>query len=134
MSTMSRRWFVAQSLGLLLIAGCASAPAGQGSRASGDVITHADLADPALTGSTVLEAIRHLRPRFLNERTSGIHGEAESAQVSVNGGAPGPLSDLSRLDIGDIQEIRYLSTADASLRFGLTGSMRPVLLVTLRPR
>jgi hypothetical protein len=134
MSAVSRRWFVAQSLGLLFVGACASAPAAGAPNRAGDVITQADLSAPTLTGSSVLDAIRRLRPRFLNERTSDIHGEVETPQVSLNGGALGPLSDLSRLDIGDVQEIRYLSTADANLRFGLASAMRPVLLVTLRPR
>jgi hypothetical protein len=129
-----RRSFVARSLGLLLVAGCASAPAAGGAAGRGplDVITRAELAEPSLTGTTVLEAIRRLRPRFLNERGAGLHGEMETAQVSINGSQPGALAELSRIDVADVQEIRYLSTADAGLRFGLKGSMAPVLLVTLR--
>ena len=136
MPSATRLRVITQSLVLLFLTGCASAPAASGSssRAGGDVITRAELADPSLVGSTVVDAIRRLRPRFLNERSGGLRGASEGAMVSLNGGPPGELSELSRVEIGDVQEIRYLTTADANLRFGLAGSMRPVLVVTLRPR
>jgi len=115
---------------------CAPAPAPGTSTKHGalDVITRAELADPSLAGSTLVDAIRRIRPRFLNERGGGIRGESEVARVSINGADPGPVGDLSRYEPADVQEIRYLSTADAQLRFGIKGTMGPVLLVTTRPR
>jgi hypothetical protein len=98
------------------------------------VITQEELADPSVAGGTMLEAVRYLRPRFLNTRGGDIRGEPEGAQVSVNGGELGPLSDLARMSTAEVSEVRYLSVAEAGLRFGLKGSMRPVLLITLRSR
>lgn len=136
MPTVSRRSFVAQSLALLALAACASAPAAgtPAGKTTGDVITRAELADPSLAGTSVLDAVRRLRPRFLNQRQTGLHAESEGAQVSINGNQPGPLTDLARVEIGDVEEIRYLNAADANLRFGLASAMRPVLVVTLRAR
>ena len=124
---------------LMLIAGCASSP-GTATPSSGvshsnsDVITRQELADPALAGNTVVEALRRVRPRFLNERGAALKGAPERVQVSLNGAEPVPLGELTRLELVDIEEIRYLSVADAGLRFGLRGNMVPVLLVTLRQR
>ena len=136
MPIFTRRSFATQSLGLMLLAACASAPAaGTSSNASArDVITRTELSDPGFTGLTVVEAIRRLRPRFLNQRQNGLHPDEDGAQVSINGGPPGALSDLARIEVADVDEIRYLNAADANLRFGLASAMRPVLLVTLRSR
>jgi hypothetical protein len=124
---------------LLLLVGCASssgtaAPNSAPAHSNSDVITRQELADPSLAGSTVVEALRRLRPRFLNERGAALKGAPERVQISLNGAEPVPLGELSRLELVDIEEIRYLSVADAGLRFGLRGNMVPVLLVTLRRR
>lgn len=103
-------------------------------RSDSDVITQEELADPSVAGSTLLEAVRHLRPRFLNTRSGDLRGHPEGVQVSVNGGDFVPVSELSRMTVAEVSEVRYLSVADASLRFGLQGSLRPVLLITLRAR
>jgi hypothetical protein len=74
MSTFRRPWFIPYALLVALASSCASSP---GTAASGpaptrasnsDVITRDELADPSLAGSTLLEVVRRLRPRFLNER------------------------------------------------------------------
>ena len=115
---------------------CAASPRagapGSVPRSDSDVITQEELADPSVAGGTVLEAVRHLRPRFLNTRSGDLRGHPEGVQVSVNGGEFVPLAEIARMPTADVSEVRYLSVADASLRFGLKGSTRPVLLITLR--
>ena len=140
MSTTSRLRPGNRALVLLaLIVACASSsgtsgPGAGASRSNSDVITRRELEDAALAGSTVVEAVRRLRPRFLNERGAGFGGAPEQVQVSVNGADPLPIAELSRLEVVDVEEIRYLSVAEAGLRFGLRGNMVPVILVTLRQR
>ena len=140
MSTSHRPRSIQRALVLLmLLGGCASSPGAAApspgvSRSNSDVITRQELADPLLAGSTVLEAVRRLRPRFLNERGGALKGAPERVQLSVNGADPVRLEELSRFELVDIEEIRYLSVADAGLRFGLRGNMGTVMLVTLRQR
>jgi hypothetical protein len=98
------------------------------------VITRQELADPVLNAGTLLEAIQRLRPRFVADRGGAIGGVKEPVQISINGGDPMALGELARIGVSEVTEIRYLSTADAGLRFGLRGSMGPVLLVTTTPR
>src|SRR4051795_8043870 len=140
MSPLMRPRFVARFLALTLLTACAAAPPaaepgaapGAGpAHGSSDVITETELADPSLAGSTVLEAIARLRPRFLNRRGGGLTRD-DRLQISLDGSNPIPASELSRVELGAIAEIRYLSTNDAGLRFGLKGNMGPVLLITLR--
>jgi hypothetical protein len=59
---------------------------------------------------------------------------SEGVQLSVNGADPVAVAELARMGISEVTEIRYLSVADAGLRFGLRGSMGPVLLITITPR
>jgi hypothetical protein len=139
MSTLARPWLITRSLCLVLVcatAACAPAPApGAGAKHGAlDAITEDELADPALAGSSLADAILRLRPRFLNKRGAGLRATSESVHISYNGSEPGPTSDLSRIDISDVAEVRYLSTADASLRFGGKGTMGPVLLITTKRR
>jgi len=126
------------ALSALLSLACASAP-GASARSNSnervsDVITEQELADPALAGSSTLEAVQRLRPRFLNQRGAGLKGKDEGPRVSVNGAAFVAVNELAHIGIAEVSEIRYLSIADAGLRFGLDGTMGPVLLVTLRRR
>jgi hypothetical protein len=138
MRTARRPWPVLLIVGLLVGAGCTPAPVATAANpavthSASDVITERDLADPTLAGSTVLEAVRRLRPRFLNDRSGGYAGREGGPKVSINGstGFVGS-AELSRLGVSEVSEVRYLSAADASQRFGLQGTLSPVLLVTLK--
>jgi hypothetical protein len=139
MPTSRRTWSMSYVIAAALVLACASsgtsgsAPQGRAPKNS-DVITREELADPSLAGDTVLEVVRRLRPRFVNDRGGSIGGVNEGVQISINGGTLMALGELGRLGVSEVTEIRYLSTADAGLRFGLRGSMGPVLLVTTTPR
>jgi hypothetical protein len=137
--------FVARLLPLVaavaLLDACATAPGAAppgDARASrmnnSDVITRDELADPMLTGSTLLEAVRRLRPRFLSERGGGRGGTSEAVMVTFNGSDLMPVTELARLSVTEVTEIRYLNTAAAGQRFGLAGSNGPVLILTLKAR
>jgi hypothetical protein len=139
MSTSRRLWSIPSAAVFAFAAALACAPSPQGAgttaaatRPSSDVITGEELADPSLAGSTVLEAIRRLRPRFLSDRGGGRR--SEEVQVSVNGSALMPASELARMSVSEVSEIRYLSLTDANQRFGLGQSTSPVLLISIRPR
>jgi hypothetical protein len=140
MSTSQRLLSIPFAFGCALALACASGSGGAASEPqarpsrNSDVITHQELADPALAGGTLLDAIQRLRPRFVADRGGAIGGVKEPVQISINGGDPTALGDLARIGISEVTEVRYLSTADAQLRFGLRGSMGPVLLVTTTPR
>lgn len=120
---------------LLLSLACASAPAASSSapRNAADVLTQEELADPLVAGQSLLDAIRHLRPRYLNDRGAPVGATGGlGVQVSIDGSSLVPVGVLADMAVTDAAEVRYLSVADANLRFGLKGSFSPVLLVTLR--
>lgn len=117
-------------LSLLLAAallGCgpsgASRPGSQ-PRSSADRIGEAEL-DP-LYQLSAYEAVQRLRPRWLQTRT---HGEP---MVHVDGNVRDEGAEaLRNLRSADVQEMQYMSPADATTRFG-TGYVNGLILVTTK--
>ncbi len=105
---------------------------GQGRNA--DIITAAELADPAIASGDALEAVQRLRPRFLMTRgaISAKNTTAGSTHVSVDGGPLLAVDALTRFRPSQIAEIRYLSASDAAQRFGTSAGSGGVILVKSR--
>lgn len=135
--------FVSVMLTALLV-GCAPAPAANPGNApqDRDVISAQELGDARVASGSVLEAVRKLRPRFLNGLGTPAIGQvdpstaraAPAVMASINGASPIDLAELGRMSASEVSEVRYLSVADAGFRFGLSGNNTPVLLVTVKPR
>lgn len=109
-----------------------SQTAAQGDGAN--LISSTELSDPSIAGLTAHDAVLRLRPGFLIDRTAGRTRSSTPIQVSVNGGQLGQLNSLMSIPVGEVGEIRYLTAADASTRFGVRTSTGPVILVTMRSR
>jgi hypothetical protein len=134
---MFKRTVLAASFTLLAVA-CASSPSGgaasqRSTRASRDVIGREELSQS--TASNALDAIRQLRPQFLQGRgavTLGM-GSATSNEPTVylDEQRLGGLRELSAITISDVDEIRYLSASDATQRFG-TGNASGAIVIKRR--
>ncbi|MEO8333903.1 MAG: hypothetical protein ABI664_02960 [bacterium] len=124
---------------MLLVAAMACASGGAagdpgtavGPGRNADVITAAELADPAIASGDAYEAVQRLRPRFLMTRgtMSVKNTTAGTTHVSVDGGPLIGVEQLSRLRPSQIAEIRYLSASDAAQRFGTNAGSGGVILV-----
>ena len=130
---------------LLLVAagGCARAaapaagdrsapqPARTAVRRNPNVITRDQLADPSLSRSSALEAVRLLRPTFLVYRGAISVNDpgAGSVRVSIDGSSVSSLDDLAAIRASDVRSIRYLSASDATQRFGIASGGSPVIVV-----
>lgn len=117
-------------------AGCTSSPSSTGAngptpvagRRTGPVITQEELEGSMATNA--LEAIQRLRPNFLSTRGPGtINAVDEGIIVYANDIRLGGTDTLRDLLIVDIKEIRYMSAADATQRFG-TGHSHGAILIT----
>lgn len=92
-------------------AACASGGGGErGPRRDPNLLTAEELADYA--GLSCMEVVRRLRPRWLQ-------GRAGDPTV-VRGGSPiGPAGDyLDQIRVVDVESIRFLNAADATMRYG----------------
>jgi len=79
------------------------------------------------------DAIQRLRPRWLQSRgvSSMRTSTPEFAQVYLDNAPMGGLGALRQISVGDIRQIRYLDSRDATTRYG-TGHGGGAILVSTR--
>jgi len=110
-------------------AACASGGGGGGGpdrpRRSANLITAEELAE--FSTYTAQDAIRRLRPRWLTTRGDGY------PQIIIDGARMGSPDALSSISVSDVESMRFLSAADATMRFG-TNFPNGAIEVTSRSR
>jgi hypothetical protein len=100
-----------------------------------DVITEAEIASRAAEASNALQVVQKLRPQMLRGR--GKFSPADSSEagslprVVVDDVSYGTIENLSNLNASAVKEIRFISAADATTRWG-TGYPGGVILVTMK--
>ena len=130
---MNRRATFAVALSAaVLCTACSSAGGPGGATRSRDVITAEELT--RVPHSSVYEAVRALRPRWLQPRggASIRNATRETARVYMDGQLFGSINDLWSLVPGEIGEIRYLSSSDATTRFGTNHIGGAIVIQTRR--
>lgn len=126
---MKSRNIVHLALALLVLVAAAGACAsaarpGGPARGSLDKITEAELEPVAQLSA--FEAIQRLRPRWFQTRT-GLF-----PMVHLDGSARASGEEiLASIPCSEVQEMQYLSAADATTRFG-TGYASGAILITTR--
>ena len=130
------RALTAFSILALLVAACAGPGAGDpeapapesGSR---NVIVQDDLA--AYSDLSAFEIVRRLRPAWLRYRGQSVLSgpEREGLRVYLDGSFYGDADALGQLQARNLEEIRFLDSRQATLRFG-TGHTVGAILVTTR--
>jgi hypothetical protein len=99
------------------------------------VITEAEISARAADASNALQVVQKLRPQMLHGR--GRFSPADSSEAStlprvvVDDVAYGPIQNLANLNAIAVREIRFISAADATTRWG-TGYPGGVILVTTK--
>jgi len=115
------------ALAVLVGSGCggSSGPQDAAPRGSRDRIVAEELA--SLQQLSALEVVERLRPTWLRIR-------AGSRPRVVLNGTPmeGGTEALANFRVGEIRELRYLSPADATMRFGTGYPAGAILVVTGR--
>ena len=130
MRAHTSRHLTALALALVFgVAGCASGGGGGSSSAPGsnsNRIVKAELDE--LGNVDGLEAIERLRRRWLTARGGGMTGA--TVVLYIDGTRRDGLNDLRIYRTGEIVEIEYMSSSDATTRYG-TGHGAGAILVTL---
>ncbi len=102
-----------------------------------NVISLAEIEETRDRAEDAMALIRNLRPQFLRARGPNSFGNARGGRtvpyprVIVDGMPRGELDVLSQIPSATVKEIRFLSSADASVRFG-TGYDGGAIVVTTR--
>ncbi len=83
--------------------------------------------------STVYEAVRALRPRWLQARAGATIRERElqTAMVYIDGQLRGGLDEMRALVPIEVGELRFMSASDATTRFG-TNHIGGAIVITTR--
>lgn len=114
---------------LLAIVSCASAGGGSGG-SNPNVLTATEIARGAASQGTAYDAIKRLRPQFLQTRGSPESTSDPSTLVSVDGGSLTRIDVLHSISATKVREIRFLNASEAMERFGLLAKSGPVILVS----
>lgn len=115
---------------LLLTLGCFKSMAGSGAeRGHGRApLTGEEIRSAGIT--SVLEAIRRLRPQYLVSRAPVTGANKSGLPVVYVDNMPyGPVSELQAMPTETVAEIRFISPEDATTRWG-TNYPNGVILVT----
>lgn len=124
---------------LLLATSCAAgSSAGAPERVGRDpnIISQAELSDPAIAGRDANYAIQQLRPAFFRTRgsqTMRTGSDPASApglvRISQDFGPLQPVGALTAIDTRPLIEIRYLDAVAAQARFGINANGGPVIVL-----
>ena len=122
-------------LGVLLVSGCASAGSSAGGAGSSDrnSISREEL--QALPPGNAHRAVQELRPNWLRSRSGTLRNSSGRTPpvVFLDGRPYGGLATLYDFGIQDIEEMRFISAADATIRYG-TGYPGGIINVISRGR
>lgn len=101
-----------------------------------DIISRAELSDPAIAAMDALTAIRQLRPSFFRDRgpqTLRSSGDPALApgqvRISQDYGPLQAVGALGSIGTRTLVEVRYLNANDATARFGINANGGPVIVV-----
>lgn len=114
-------YFLAVFVLAALVAACAGGAGERGPRRDPSLLTAEELANHP--GLNCLEAVRRLRPRWLQGRAGD--------PVAVRDGTMLGLAEeyLPEIRVGDVESMRYLNATDATMRYG-TGVTGGAIVVT----
>ena len=89
----------------------------------------------AVPYSSVFEAVRALRPRWMQARAglSITNPEQQTAKVYIDGQLRGELDEMRAMQPHEVEEIRFMSASDATTRFG-TNHLAGAIVITTRRR
>ncbi len=131
---MPKKEFIGVLLAVvLLLPACASPSGGGSSVGSRNLLTMEELTEVPF--STVFEAVRALRPRWLQARSvaSLRSPQPQTAVVYIDGQQRGGLNEMWNLMPAEVSEIRFMSASDATTRFG-TNHIAGAIVITTRRR
>lgn len=99
-------------------AACASAGGAGGGGGARDAITRDMIDNPSSQNAFTI--VQRFRPRWLSPRSQGtiVNAEPSFAQVYVDEVRFGPIDVLRSIDGTQISSIEYMSSLDATTRFG----------------
>jgi hypothetical protein len=101
----------------VVVVGCAHSSQPPEPRPQTNVLSRDEIATAPVTNA--YEAVDRLRPRFLRPHATGGRPATALATVFIDGVRRGEPEILRSVAVNSVMEIRYLTAADATTRYGL---------------
>lgn len=97
------------------------------------LLTRAELSGPAASSaSSLLEALRQVRPLWLHDRGPQSFLNNAKVQVALDGQILGDITILNSLRANDVEAARILEAPDAASRYGMRAQSQRVIELTSR--
>jgi hypothetical protein len=126
----------ARVLGLALVvlaAGCASGGGGTRPKGGGrDVLVNADLTSGTSAAANLYDAIRVLRPEWLNKRSGGSMMQQGELYVYLDNARLGPPETLRGIRTEQVESVRFVNATEAQSRFGADHVFGAILVTSRR--
>jgi hypothetical protein len=129
MKNLSRTMIAALVVALLGVGLAPPSDAQEVRRRDANRITRADLAELGTTDA--LDAVRSLRPNWLNQRGQGSFRGAAPVRVYVDGVPRGTVETLRSLPIHAIGSMQYFGAREATQRWGTDHASGVIMVRTL---
>jgi len=119
------------ALAVLTACGGSTGTQTQTTRRSSNIITSEEISSAQVT--TLYDAVMRLRPHWLTSGTArGGGGHTDEVQVYLESAHYGTIESLRQLPMDGVQEMRLLSAADATNRFGIGNTSGAIVVVMSR--
>ena len=122
------------AVAIFLALGCGSAPVNTVVGAPGhrDVLFDAEIQSARTPGMTAYDLLAHLRPEFLRSRGTNSFRDTTPlrAVVYIDGLKYGSVEQMKNLSAERVFQVRYLSAADATTRYGMDHGGGAILITT----
>ena len=117
---------------VMMLSGCSTKRSERRPLASRNILTATEI--ERTNAATALDAVQTLRPYFLTTRGSQSIQDPTPPQpvVYLDGMRLGPPNTLSMINASSVVTIEYLSSIDASSRFGMGHGGGAILVTTRR--
>ena len=127
-----RRLFVVVSMFGALACGSAPVSVVTGAPGHRDVLFDAEIQSNRAPGRTAYDLLANLRPEFLRSRGTNSFRDITplTAVVYIDNMKYGSLEQLRNLSADRVFQVRYLSAADATTRFGMDHGGGAILVTT----
>ena len=117
----------------VFVAACASG-GGRGSGSGGgrrDVLVHAELTGGTSPATNLYDAIRVLRPEWLNTRAGSSMMQSGTLMVYLDNARLGAPDQLRSIRTAQVESVRYVNPTEAQSRYG-ADHVHGAILVTSR--
>lgn len=127
-----KQLYAAAAILISLACGSAPMPVVMGAPGHRDVLFDAEIQSSRVPGMSAYDLVAHLRPEYLRSRGTNSFRDTTplTAVVYIDDLKYGSVEQMKNLSAERVFQVRYLSAADATTRFGMDHGGGAILITT----